>query len=80
MFYSLPHKQLGFEDEQWESMPHGHRRIIKSYVLNGCDQTQTTIYDEYDTEQQVRKVEHLYHLSNRPRIQLSLADFQIPCS
>lgn len=80
MFYSLPYEQLGFTDTEWEEMPHGHRRIIKSYVLNGYDRGQTSFYDEYDTDQQVRKVEVAYGLPSRPRIQLCIADFHIPCS
>ena len=75
MFWRIPHQRLGFSDEEWETMPSGHRRIVKSYVLNGYDREQTSLYEEYETVFQVRKVEKWYGLEQRPKIQLSVDDF-----
>lgn len=56
-------------------MPSGHRRIVKSYVLNGYDREQTSLFEEHDTVYQVRKVEKIYDLESRPRVSVSLEDF-----
>lgn len=77
MFFALPIQRLGFTQEKWENMPGGHRRLIRDYVLNGNDREATMLYGEYESDYQIRKVEHIYNLRKMPRLQLSMADFCI---
>ena len=78
MFWSLDYHALNFTDSEWDSMSRIDKVTIRDYVLNGYDREQTTIYNDYASIFQVRKVERQYDLERRPRMELSLAQFHLP--
>ncbi len=77
MFYRVPHTALGFSEDEWDTMNRGDRVIIRDYYLNGGDREQTSLYCEYDTIYQVRKVERKYNLEQRPKLVIRFTNFQL---
>lgn len=80
MFFNLRYDLLGFSDNEWWNMTRGDKCLVRDYVLNGYDETQTLMYDEYESARQVRHVTKKYDLEKRPRIALSHSDFHFQCT
>lgn len=77
LFYNFPHQAVGFETEEWESLPRTDRNTIRSYYLNGRDETRTVIFEGFETEYQVQKCRKEYKLAERPEINFQWADFYL---
>ena len=60
----------GFTDEDWDSIPRTSKVIIRDYAIH-CDYDRdlTMMYGYYETIFQVRKVEKIYRLECRPKIE-----------
>ncbi len=77
MFYSLPYWQLGFRDDEWESMTPSEKSLIKDWTLNGRDETRTILYREFIDDTRLRKLIHKFDLYSRPRVQVTLQELHI---
>jgi len=75
MFLEFPFRQIGFSSDEWETMPRTHKVLIRDFYLNGCDDTRTVLYDEYQSDYELNKVKRTYQLSRRPRVQFASTDF-----
>jgi len=78
MFWNFDPTSIGFEESTWDRVTPNNKMIIKIYQLNGCDREQTLMFCEHETADQVRNVERKYRLEERPRLKLSVQDFNIP--
>lgn len=78
MFWNFDPTSIGLEESTWDRITPNNKMIIKIYQLSGCDREQTLMFCEHETVDQVRNVERKYRLEDRPRLKLSVQDFNIP--
>lgn len=74
MLYELPFWHLNFTQEEWNAIPRGNRTLIRDFILNGYNREKTLLYNEYETDFQLRTVEKKYNLHNRPRVIVRASD------
>lgn len=80
MLFNFEPETVGFYDEEWELIPRTDKVIIRDFFLHGGDKDQVMLYNFYETDKKIRNAVNLYELRARPRLQLSLASFSLPCS
>lgn len=73
MIFNFPFEDVGFDEEEWETIPRGDRCIIRDFHLNGGDTDQTAMFGYYETDRQIRKAVNMYHLRARPLLRLNVA-------
>ena len=77
MLYEVKYRDIGFNDEEWETITKGDRRVIRDYILNNYDDTETSMYSFYEDERHVQRVRNEYKLNERPKIIVTSADIHI---
>ena len=66
MYSSFPYYKIGFDAESWLDIPRNDRVLIRDWYMCDCDETHTTIWDEYDSEWTINKTIRTYNLETRP--------------
>lgn len=77
MIYNLPFDQIGFQKQEWDSIPSGSRSIIRDFYLNGRNITATQEYEYHATDFSVRRVVQKYKLRQRPPLVIHPDDLRL---
>ena len=74
IFWNIPFEKA-FSKEEWYSMTGQDRRFIRDYYLCGRDEYDVLMYDFYETNRQMGKINEKYNLEERADITIELKDF-----
>ena len=74
IFWDFPFEQA-FAKDEWFSMTAQDRRFIRDYYLCNKDDGDTLMYDFYETNYQMTKMNEKYNLKERPPVHIELRDF-----
>lgn len=77
MFFETPYRELGFRDDEWETVSPGDQRLIRDWILNGYNDLRVVIYDSYADDTRIKKLRQKYQLDERPKIKITYSQLHI---
>lgn len=78
MLFNFDHREAGYTDDEWESIPRTDKVIIRDWHLHGGDKDQVMLFNFYETDRKIRRAVDIYELREKPLLQISLASLSLP--